>query len=219
MFPPWATAIRQSLAHGGRPYTNAFASPRRFAQDNPKALACAADGLFCDDCYPSPYPWPGPLWVRPSFMGRLRRRIAYLVAQHSFGFHLAPNAVESASIKTIIRGSVTCVNRPLFLWRFASRPFRLVLIMICSAAAWVRWAVQLLPAPSAATWPPVRLLAQALALFATILTSANKPTTSRLPPIAAVKRFKTIRANRPGGFFHKYVADGTPEGWQCSKRY
>ena len=106
MFPPWAFAIWQSLAHAAVAMENGFARLGPFAQDSAKALACFADGLFCDDCYPSPYPWPGPLWVRPSLLCGVWRRIADLVVPRSFGFQLPQNAVEFASIKTIIRCSV-----------------------------------------------------------------------------------------------------------------
>ena len=201
MFPPWACAIWQSLAHGAVPDTNAFASPARSAQDACKAYAYAADGLFCDDCYPSPYPWPDPLWVRPLLVGGIWRRIADFVGAHSFGFHLIPNAVVSGSIKTITRGSVTCGNRPLLSWRFVRPPFRPVLTTIFSVAALVRLAVRLLQMRLAAMLLRAHLSVRAQAWFVTIWAFVSKP---GLPPqhCPAMLQFsETTRAKRPGGFF------------------
>lgn len=201
MFPPRCAAIWQSSAHASVPGANAFATLRRFGQHACKALAHRADGLFCDDCYPSPYPWPGPVWVRPSFSPDKKRRIADAVGPYTFGFHLAPNAVESGPIKTITRGSVTCGNRPLLSWRFAQPPFQRAWTTICSAALLARLVAQWLLMRSAATLLPVRLSAVPVAWFATIWAFANKPKYAGHVRPAALKDVKTTRAQRPGGFF------------------
>ena len=201
MFPPCVCAIWQSLAHGAMPVTNGFASAARFAQDRPKALACLADGLFCDDCYPSPYPWPGPLWVRPSFVNDLWRRIADAAVWQSFGFHPAPNAVESSAITTITRGSVTCGNRPLSSWRFVRPPFQPVLTTTFSAAASARLAARLWPMRLAAMLSPGHLSVQAQAWCATIWAFVSRPYPVGQRRPAAYRHSETTRANRPGGFF------------------
>ena len=220
MFPPWACAIWQSLAHGAMRYTNAFASPTRIAQDATKALAYA-DGLFCDDCYPSPYPWPGPVWVRPFFAVGRWRRIADVVLPFSFGFHLAPNTVVSASIKTINRGSVTCGNRPFLSWRFARLLFQLVLTMIFNAVASARLVVRLLPMRLVLIPLPGLLSAALVAWFVTIWASAGKQPCISFSGLRSenYNNFKAIRANRPDGFLYFRRADGTPEGQQCSRKY
>lgn len=200
MFPLWACTIWQSLAHGTAPHINAFASRVQTAQDASKAVATLADGLFCDDCYLSPYPWPGPLWVRPSFRVGPWRRIADLVPACSFGFHLTPNTVGLCVIKTITRGSVTCVSKPLSSWRFVRPPFQPVLITILNAAALVQSAAQLSPMRLALTQLPARLLAVSVALYATIWAFAAKIV--RLPELGCTSNTfsKAIRAIGSGGF-------------------
>ena len=221
MFPPRQPAVWQSLAHGDRGCANAFASPGRIAQDARKALACAADGLFCDDCYPSPYPWPGPVWVRLLFAVAGWRRIAEGVLPRSFGFHLAPNAVESGSIKTINRGSVTCENRPFLSWRFARPRFQLVLRTTFNVAVSVRLVAQLLLMRLAVMLLPAHLSVRAQVWFATIWASAAKPRSISFGSLRSenYKNFKTIRANCPDGFLFFRSADGIPEGRQCSRKY
>ena len=221
MFPPLHPVIRQSLAHAPGPTANAFARIARFAQDAPMVVAYRADGLLCDDGYPSPspYPWPGPAWVRPSFAGWRWRGIAYGAGMASFGFHLPPNTVESAAIITIARGSVTCENRPLSSWRFVRPPFRPVWRTIFNAAALVRLAARLWPTCWARTLSPARLSAVLVAWCATTLTSVVKPRLTGLN-CAPVARFsKTTRANSPGGFSYFRRANSRPEGHLCSKRY
>jgi hypothetical protein len=218
MFPPWAPIIRQRLAHGAVTTANAFASPPPFAQDGHKALAYAADGLFCDDCYPSPYPWPGPVRVRPFFVWGKWRRVADIVPLCSFGFYLAPNAVESGSIKTITRGSVTCVNRPFLSWRFVRPHFRRALTTIFNAAASVPLAAQLLLTRLVPIRSPGQLLAASAAWFATILTFADRPNFVGQACPTPFERTKTTRAKSPVWFFYVRSADGTSEGRQCSKR-
>ena len=163
MFPPRQTAIRQRLAHATRPAGFAFARPSGFAQDGSKTVVFMAGGLFCDDCYPSPYPRPGPLWVRLSFVrgmcGRKTwRRIADLVQRHSLGFQLLPKTVDYALIKTITRGSVTCGNRPLLSWQFVQPPLR----DACKPPNSVAWRVlsvaHFWPMHLTKTWLPVRPL-------------------------------------------------------------
>ena len=207
MFPPWAHAIWQSLAHAAMPVTNGFASAARFAQDRPKALACLADGLFCDDCYPSPYPWPGPLWVRPSFVNDLWRRIADAAVWQSFGFHPAPNAVESGAITTITRGSVTCGNRPLSSWRFVRPPFQPVLTTIFNAAALAHLAVLSWPMRLAAMLSPVPLSVQVRAWCATIWAFVSKPYSVGQHCPAAVYHSKSHAGQSPGWFFSVRLAD------------
>ena len=201
MFPPWVRAIWQSLAHRALPYTNAFASPACCAQDTNKTLACSVDGLFCDDCYPSPYPWPGPLGVRSLFLALPWRRIADGTPTRSFGFSLTPNMVELAAIKTITSGSVICGNRPLSSWHFVRLPFRPVLRMILSAAALVRSAVRLLPMRLAAMLSRARLLVQAQAWFVTIWAFADNPDLVGQQCPASLLQSETTRVKRPGGFF------------------
>ena len=201
MFPPWVCAIWQSLAHGAMTVTNGFASRARFAQDTRKTLACSADGPFCDDCYPSPYPWPGPLWVRPSFVGDRWCRIAEGAVWQSFGFHPAPNAVESGAITTITRGSVTCGNRPLSSWRFVRPPFQLVSTTICNVAALAHLAVLSWLMRLAAMLSPGHLSVQARAWCATIWAFVSKPYPVGQHRPAAYRHSETTRANRPGGFF------------------
>ena len=201
MNPPWPSAIWQSLAHGTMPIANAFASSARSAQDANKTSACSADGLFCDDCYPFPYPWPGPLRVRSFCMAGPWRRIADGALLRSFGFHLTPNAVESGPIKTITRGSVTCVNRPLSSWRFVRPPFQPVLRTIFNAAALVRLAVRSLPTRLAEMLLPARLSVPAQAWFVTIWASASKPVGAGQQCPDKLLLMKTTRAERPGGFF------------------
>ena len=220
MFPPWVSAIWQSLAHSPARPGFGFARLVPFAQDIVKTLVCFSDGLFCDDCYPSPYPWPGPLWVRPSLPGRVWHRFADLVVPRSFGFQLPQNAVESASIKTIIRGSVTCGNRPLSSWRFVRPPFQPVLRMTLNAAASARLAVPSSAKRSGSIRLPVRLSAVLAVWCATTWAFANNTGQAGHQSLAATKSFKTTRANRPGGFFVFRGADSErSEGRQCSKRY
>ena len=220
MFPPCAPPIRQRLAHASVAVANGFARLVAFAQDGAKALACFADGLFCDDCYPSPYPWPGPLWIRPFFHGRGWRRIADLVAARSFGFQLPQNAVKSASIKTITRGSVICKNGPLSSWRFVRPPFQPVLRMILSVAASARLAVPSSARQLVRIRLPVRLSAASAAWCATIWASADNTGSAGLHRAACDKISKTARAIRPGGFLLLRWADSEPsEGRQCSRRF
>ena len=212
MYPPCCPLIWQGFAHGANTFINAFASPVRFAQDVAKALAWFAGGLFCDNCYPSPYPWPGPTWVGLSFPGWLWRRIAFGPGAQSLGFHPAPNAVESPPIKTITRGSVTCGNRPLSSWRFVRPPFQPVLTTIFSVAALAHLAGLSWPMRLAATSSPGRLLAQVQAWFVTIWASASKPNLAgqHCPPKPVISQ--TTRANGPGGFFLPAWRMAAPEG-------
>ena len=203
MFPPWANAIWQSLAHVTGSHSNGFAMKCDFGQIDCKALAVHADGLIYDDCYPSPYPWPGPLWVRSSFARQTKRRIADLKTANTFGFHIVANAVESQLIKTITRGSVTCGNRLLSSWRFVRPPFQRALTTILNAAALVPLAAQSLPMRLAAMPLLVQSSVRVLAYCATILTwqAANKQSLAVLHRDAASNNFKTTRADGPGGFF------------------
>ena len=222
MFPPWSREIWQRLAQALARRTNAFATSTGIAQDGGKALASDARGLFCDDCYPSPYPWPGPLWVRSSlFRGRAaKRRIADLVGRHSFGFHLAPNAVESRSIKTIIRGSVTCGNRPYLSWRFARPPFQRAWTTTSNAAEQGPLAALCLARRLALIRLLARLSAALVAWCATTWAFANKPHFAGLRHGTANQSIKTTRASSPGGFLLvRAVTRGPSEGRQCSKRY
>jgi hypothetical protein len=186
----------QSFAHRAAACANAFANVPSCGQDGGKASAHAASSLFCDDCYPSPYPWPGPLWVRSSFWRCIWRGIAYLVAASSFGFHLAQNKVSLRTIKTINRGSVTCGNRPLFLWRFARPPFRLVWTTILNVAALERLAALLWQMRLAQTRSPARLLVALAAQCATTLVFVGKQHLVKRFP-----RLKTTWAMGLGGFF------------------
>ena len=222
MCPPMHPVIWQSLAHAPGPTANAFARIARFVQDTLMAVAYRADGLLCDDYYPSPYPWPGPVWVRPSFAGWRWRGIAYGAGMASFGFHLPPNTVESAAIITIARGSVTCENRPLSSWRFARPPFQPVLRTTLNAAASAHLAARLLARRLALIRLPAQSLAALAAWFATTWAFADN-LTAGIPGATARGRyqdFKTIMANGRGGFFDLRHADGwILEGRQCSRRY
>ena len=222
MFPPWAPPIWQSLAHAALVDGIGFARLVEFAQDEHNTLAFRVDGLFCDDCYPSPYPWPGPLWVRPSLLSKIRRRIADLVGARSFDFQLTQNAVESALIKTINRGSVTCENRPLSSWHFVRPLFQPVLRTTLNVAASAHLAARLLARRLALIRLPAQLLAALAAWFATTWAFADN-LTSGMPGETVRGRyqdFRTIMANSRGGFFDLRHADGRIlEGRQCSRRY
>ena len=218
MCPPMHPVIWQSLAHAWGPVANAFARLARFAQGRVVAEALRADGPFYDDCYPSPYPWPGPVWVRPSFAGWRWQAIAYGAGKASFGFHLAPNTVESAAIITITRGSVTCGNRPLSSWRFVRPPFRPVWRTIFNAAALVHLAAQLRPICWARTHLPAQLSAASAAWFATTLTSVVKPRSTGLHS-TGYQNYKNHSGPQPGWSFYFRRASSRPEGNLCSKRY
>ncbi len=221
MFPPWRIPVWQVLAHVGQPFANAFASPARIAQDGSKTWAFGALSLFYDDCYPSPYPWPDPLRVRPFFGLSGQRGIDDLAISRVFGFHLLQNAVESWTIKIITRGSVTCVNRPLSSWRFVRPHFQLVLTTILNVARSVRLAALLLPMRSAATPLPARLSAVPVAWSATIWASASNSAVS-LPRSARTGNqpaLKTTLADGRGGFLFLAAPFGqTLKGRKCSTR-
>ena len=220
MFPPWQSAIWRSLAHAGQPAGFVFASSRSFAQGEAKALAQGASGPFCDDCYPSPYPWPGPTWVRPFLAGKFGRRSADLVSAATLRFHLLLNTVASAPIKTIIRGSVTCASKPLSSWHYVRPPLPGVLKTILNVAASVPLAVQSSARQLVLIQLPVRLSAVLAGWCATIWAFAGNPAARALQPFAAIGNLKTVRVSRPDGFFHlRRPQCRALEGRQCSKRY
>ena len=206
MFPLWESTFWQSLAHGGVRAGFGFARPAEFAQDDHKAMANAADGLICDDCYPSPYPWPDPVWVRPFLSGSAGwRRIAYLAQSQSLGFQLPQNKVESAAIKTITRGSVTCGNRPLSSWRFVQPPLRAVCRPPNSAALPARSAAHFWLMRLTKTWSQGRPLAGLPVRYLAVFRACRAATDLTAAQSAALQ--KPSGPLRLGWLFHGRNAD------------
>ena len=195
---------------------NPLASWHEFAQPaGPCGFGFALLGGFCNavsmradrqrltrllqDCYPFPSTWPGPAWVGPFLLAHGRGIAGAVAAVREFVFSIRPNALESTSITTTIRGSLTCVN----LSSCPFLPFRLP--VVCSPTR----------RPPVLAWVPslVRHLAQLLTttsqnlrLSAVLLASSQA--TQALAADLAVQSYNDIKASRgftAAGFLHCYA--------------
>ena len=218
-FPPAQPAFRQLSASAPLRTKTAFARA-----DLRPHVGCTSGGRvnpsrLRQDCYPSPFSWPGSLWTgqffarRPNSPRRAARPLPPLHRQASalpapgYGFSYFRCALDGVRLRAIInptRGSTTCANSS-FLPFFPPR-FRPVWPMIPNALWPAPLPVPPLPRPRTAMSSPGLLPAVPQARFATIsprsaAKAARAATTSGPSRSAALTGhqhdFTAIRGKRP----------------------
>jgi len=193
MFPLNPLAYRHELAQATDCEALPFARAAGLGEDAGGARAILPAAQFCLNCYPSPNTRPGPLRVGPFF--RLHKCNFWQVSANrpdhwNFHFQAVGNALESAAITTIDRGSEPCINQSFSLPRLPC-PLRAACRIPRRAALPVRPVARCWQISLTRTSSPVRRLAGLPGLRAAESRSACRPATDA--PRGTIPR------NRPSG--------------------
>ncbi len=222
MLPRKPLANWQNSAHDGNRRAMSFASACGLGEAGPRAadrrLAAPVCKDICLDCYPSLPLWPGPLRVGSPL--RATRRVSENFCRAGiFRFSATPIGLESTTITTLERGSLSCTILLHFWFRClsalppapANRSIRTVRHWVPSVVR--RW----VPRPTT-TLPKARLRAAYWVHSQATKGIAAKAKLRLSADLAA--HFRTIRGKTRMVFFLVRPAEGAGAVWggRCSRR-
>ena len=206
MFPPHASAVRQSSAHPCLRADAGFAIVAGFRDHSSQAGAGALSRSGVCTCYPFPSPGPDPDRVRPFSAETVGcSRHAWHGAQ-SLVFSCAGDALMCGVITTRARGSHPCVNLRSFLPSFWPCPLRAARAIkpLRPNAPWAApLQARLSRTRPAAAKPPARLSARLRAACHAAFRACRAAADLTRPSGArrSVTHSRTTRASCPGGLF------------------
>ena len=224
MVPRKPLANWQSSAHDQNRRRMSFASACGLGEAGSRAADRRLATLVCKDTYPDCYPSLtlrlGPKWVEPFFLTR-GAALAKIRQGGILGFSVRSNAVESAAITTLKRGSHTCVSQFLS-WHFYQRrlcPVAWRMVSTPIARHWVPLPAACLARPRTTIWRKARLSAASRVLSRAIRACATDLVTAPRQMRGGLTTFRAIGGDTPVAFSFANPAEGGFGGMACSRKY